>query len=585
MSELLISTPEMQGRLCQNLQDPPLGRLSWNKLLQHSETRSVFLTWQWLVTWWECFREGSELYTFAVLHHGSLVGIAPLMLRRQDGLRVVEFLGMGSSDYCDFIAPEENKPEVIGTVFESLLRRRDRWDRIRLRYLPERSSTARILGTLERPAGLELHTQVESVCPALLIEASRPFAESCTRKKSLVRHARYFERLSPLEFRHALDADEIADLLPQFFEQHRDRRFMAGDRSLFDDARHRRFYERMVLELLDCGWLRFSVLCWRGEVLAFHLGFMYDGIFTWYKPTLNVDYARYSPGEVLLKKLLEDAIASGAREFDFTVGDEAFKERFANVKRNNLRVEIIQESRRSLGTRALEIAQRHVKQRHPALYGHIKSALHFLKRSQNGHPMDADATPRPAVLFPLPRMGIVRRCLWRTTPLPPVPSEFRAQWARYSQIKAISRREGLKPEFLITSLARLRRGESVVVALWQERPVALLWLARDASRILAAAGFEDELPEGAALITDSYLAADVEVSPRRETLMPTLQTFLAAEGVSSLYGIDDTRAGASLPARCGAELEPVALYTDVGLLFWHWRRHQRIEQKPSRGGT
>ena len=53
MSELLIANRDAQIRLCQNLQDQPLGRSAWNQLHKVSETRSIFLTWQWLSTWWD----------------------------------------------------------------------------------------------------------------------------------------------------------------------------------------------------------------------------------------------------------------------------------------------------------------------------------------------------------------------------------------------------------------------------------------------------------------------------------------------------------------------------------------------------
>jgi CelD/BcsL family acetyltransferase involved in cellulose biosynthesis len=49
----------------------------------------------------------------------------------------------------------------------------------------------------------------------------------------------------------------------------------------------------------------------------------------WYKPTFEVELARQSPGEVLLRQLLIAAHDEGAQTFDFGTGDEAFKHRFA----------------------------------------------------------------------------------------------------------------------------------------------------------------------------------------------------------------------------------------------------------------
>lgn len=533
MSELLVSATEHQTRLCQNLHDLPLGRASWSRLHKQSETRSIFLTWDWLSTWWECYGADAELYTFAVLRNDELVGIAPLQLRRDDGLRVVEFLGTGLSDYADVIAAAENKPWVIATIFEALVRRRDRWDVLRLQNIPSASATMPLLEQQAQPEGWVVRKQSAGACPALSLEKSRTFAETCARKRSLVRHTRYFEHLAPLAFSHVLDSDEVADLLPHFFEQHRDRRFMAGDRSLFDDMRNRRFFERVSQTLLESGWLRFSALRWRDELLAFHFGFLYDRVFTWYMPSFNVDYARYSPGEVMLKRLLEDALAADAREFDFALGQTAHKERFANVKRENVSLEIVQ-------PRAHEVVR-------PGPPGETTAA--------------AKARQRRA------RWGRTHRFLWRAQPLPPVPSEFRVQWARYSQIKAMVRQEGVKSDMLIAALARMRHGERAVVALWQERPIALLWLVRDPEHELAAQGFDVSLPQGAAFTSDSSLASDLQGSPRRETLMPALQTFLAAEGVSSLYGVTFPGGPVPLPERCGGTVEPVARRTTVGLLL------------------
>ena len=566
MSDLLTATSEAQVRLCQNLQDQPLGRTAWNRLLETSETHSVFLTWQWLATWWDCFKDGAELYTFAVLKDDTLIGVAPLRLCREGSERIIEFLGMGSSDYCDFIASREDKPLVLQEVMQALLRRRDRWDRIRLRYLPEHSSTAALLSEMELPAGVEFHAEEEAVCPALSIETSPPFAIACTKKKSLVRHTRYFERLSPIEFRHVLDLDEIVDLLPEFMEQHRDRRFMAGDRSLFDDPRHKRFYERMAKELLETGWLRFTMLRWQGEALAFHLGFVFNRVFTWYKPTFNVDYARYSPGEVLLKKLLEDCLDADLREFDFTVGNEDFKDRFANVKRANLRVEIAQSRRLSFSSQVRRKVQRQVKENHPLLFAQIKSA------AQRFGALPADTAPQkeqPAQRRR--RFGMTQHVLWRMPPIAAVPSEFRAAWARYSQIKAIARREGLKPDWLVQALQHMRDGRRAVVASWHDRPVGLMWLSRDAAADLAKFGFELTLPENAGLIADSYLAADVRASQKRDLLLPTVTTFLAAEGIHDIYRIEGPGEEPSLPQLCGVTLERVARQTEIALLFRHLR--------------
>ena len=77
------------------------------------------------------------------------------------------------------------------------------------------------------------------------------------------------------------------------------------------------------------GWLRFTRIEADGRPIAFHFGLAYHGGFMWYKPAFAIDLARHSPGEVLLRQLLLRAIDERAHTFDFGLGDEPFKQRFA----------------------------------------------------------------------------------------------------------------------------------------------------------------------------------------------------------------------------------------------------------------
>ena len=66
------------------------------------------------------------------------------------------------------------------------------------------------------------------------------------------------------------------------------------------------------------------------ESHAYHFGFLLDGKYTWYTPTFDPELSAYSPGEVLLRRLFLSFSSDHVREFDFTIGDEAYKKRYAN---------------------------------------------------------------------------------------------------------------------------------------------------------------------------------------------------------------------------------------------------------------
>jgi hypothetical protein len=91
----------------------------------------------------------------------------------------------------------------------------------------------------------------------------------------------------------------------------------------------------LVEELNPREQLRFGLLEWDGRPLAYHLGFQVKDKFTMYQQAFDVDAWDYSPREVLLRQLFLYAADHVTREFDFSVGCEFYKSRFANHLKKN----------------------------------------------------------------------------------------------------------------------------------------------------------------------------------------------------------------------------------------------------------
>ena len=169
----------------------------------------------------------------------------------------------------------------------------------------------------------------EFVAPSLDLFSDRTVAIAATNKKSLVRHEKFFLREGGIKVHDLRHRDEILPCLDEFFEQHLSRCTIASYPSLFRDRIQRDFYKRLTDFFSETDWLRFTRVDWQGRPIAFHFGFCYRGSYLWYKPSFAPDLARHSPGEVLIRQLLLAAIGEGAQVFDFGIGDESFKHRFA----------------------------------------------------------------------------------------------------------------------------------------------------------------------------------------------------------------------------------------------------------------
>ena len=85
-------------------------RDAWNKLLVHSSNNHVFLTYEWLRTWWDVYGADKELLVLVVEDENGLLGIAPLYLETKKVMGVISlkqlfFVGNRhvGSDFLNFI--------------------------------------------------------------------------------------------------------------------------------------------------------------------------------------------------------------------------------------------------------------------------------------------------------------------------------------------------------------------------------------------------------------------------------------------------------------------------------------------------
>lgn len=319
----------------------PLAAAQWNALAARNETNSIFQSYQWFDAWWQTFGAAHQLFFLLLRKDGEVIGFAPLMLRRAlFGRWRLQFVGTGNADYQDFVILPEDKQAGLRCIFSFLRSHSSRWHSMWLNNVPSQSSTLALLSSAGAEFGLLPVEEARSRCPALLLDLDRSRAEELLKKYSLKRPLNWFAARGELRFRNVTSLAEIHDLLPVFFDQHARRWRAAGRVSLFETASQRTFYLSLATALHSAGWLLFSVVEFNGQPIAFHFGFDYFGSIIWYKPSFEVRYAEHSPGLLLTRKLIEDGLQRSRRELDFTIGEEPFKDRFANVSRFNVTLSI-----------------------------------------------------------------------------------------------------------------------------------------------------------------------------------------------------------------------------------------------------
>ncbi len=322
-------------------------RRQWRSLVARCLEKSVFMTWEWLYSWWQHFSARRRLFVLAVWDSGRLEGIVPLTRRlRPGGPRgegwCLEFLGyregIGAADWMDVVAIR--KEEVLNAALRYLLRRPHLWEWIELHAVPEDSSTIGVFRKLAHTYRLDVTVAAEDVYP--YVSTMGDWSSYYTRCSVRGDTDRQIRRLSQQGRLEAVFADQraVGRHLEDLFALHRKRQAALGRASMFSEEVYRSFYWALARNC-PAEWLDCSVLRLNGTAVAAHFGFRYGGKFYWLTPAFDPAYGNFSPGRVLLRYLIERCFDSAdLLEFDFLRGNEPYKRQWADGERRGCRIVI-----------------------------------------------------------------------------------------------------------------------------------------------------------------------------------------------------------------------------------------------------
>lgn len=307
----------------------------WNTLLQNSDTNVVFLTYEYCRSWWEVYGQNSELLVLLAKKDSEIVGIAPLAISTRNRLgcrtRVVEFLASSRSDYSDFIVGA-NKESVPDAFYNYLWSISNRWDVIRLRQIPQKSTTIQLSREQLGRSGKSFRVQPASHCPTILLkEHTDEVLKRIKKDKTMRKRINRLKRLGDLTFGHAESVEEGLSYLDIFFQQHINRWESTVTPSFFYSNEPREFYRKLIQRLTPQGWMRLGYLKLDEDCIAFYFAYEYNGSLSTQRPSYDPLYARYSPSRIHIHYAVDYCIERGLKEFDLLAGLEDYKAELANA--------------------------------------------------------------------------------------------------------------------------------------------------------------------------------------------------------------------------------------------------------------
>jgi len=320
-------------------------RDEWSSLLAESSSDSLFVTWEWLHTWWNHLRGDAKLALMTVRRGGELVAIAPFASHGANlfGSETLSFLGEGrvGSDYLDVLVRHGAEDQALRAIAAQLRRI---GATLRMSQLRITSSAGSLLARELRLSGCPVRAKRTHRCPYIDLSATRSFEDylrtlGSEHRYNFQRKLRRLQTQHGLRFERVVSESRRVELLPVIFELHRQRWSERGGSDGLVGADILEFHDDLTRVALERGWLRLFVL-WLGQSPAATLyGFRYGRVFSFYQSGFDPRFAKLSVGLVALGLAIRDAIDDGVSEFDLLHGEEAYKFHWAKASRRLGRVQ------------------------------------------------------------------------------------------------------------------------------------------------------------------------------------------------------------------------------------------------------
>jgi CelD/BcsL family acetyltransferase involved in cellulose biosynthesis len=337
---------------------------------------------RWVAAWYRAFAHAADVEPLIAIVSSAASGeramLLPLIRRLHNGIRIIEPADLDLTDY--------NAPLLGPAAPRDAATARGMWRDLRaaLKRLPGGADLVRL-----RKMSAELDGRRN---PFAMLGGAGPCALNGnvvatgddfdvwrytlerTVRKELERSWRVFTRDPSAGFRIIADKDEALRILSAMETQQGSRMQHLGQNFVLNDESYAAFYRNLVRDNVGNGFAVLSALTQGSEVVAALLGIRHGARYVMVRISNAGDkWSNCSPGRLVIERTMAALHSDGVREFDFSIGNYAYKRRFG-VTRTPLVDFTAALSWRGLSHALRDRAARRLRA-HPAIAERIKRAM------------------------------------------------------------------------------------------------------------------------------------------------------------------------------------------------------------------
>lgn len=327
----LVSCPNQFERL----------EASWNELYEATTQATVFLSWDWLYTWWRTYSvcDARDLFIFCFYDESTLVGIAPFQIERKyphtyiQG-RTLRFLASGerledsiATPFLDLLAHDDYQEQVVSATETAISTHQGRWDFAEFDFLLEDSLIFRCFTHASSQVKQQIYPYgYRYTVPKA--ENQQAYLDTLARRwqKDYRKKNRLFHKDGVLDIK-TVELDSIDAAVDLLKDMHHDRWFGRADFLIFESEKFNQFHREILRRLLPLGKAYIRTLYLNDCPMSSYYAFEDKGQVHYYQSAFYQENAnRYMPLFYLVCNEIGTALEQG-KQFDFMFDDshESYK--------------------------------------------------------------------------------------------------------------------------------------------------------------------------------------------------------------------------------------------------------------------
>lgn len=299
--------------------------------LEHRAVGHVFQTWAWVSNWHKYIGQTRNIQPMIVTassRDGVLRALLPMGIETRLGIRTLVWLGAEHADYkgplLDPVLLSQLDEETTRSFFGTAFRLIPGVDEVRLVDMPAELGIGphplRAFSNQMSPVSSHALTLTSDF--DALYKARRG---SSSRKKLRQKLRRLETATGPASLRIAKTSPQRAAAITHLIDQKRTRLEEKGVGDMFAEPGVRAFYRAMAEQHPQICQL--STYQAGEETVGTNWGLVWRDRYYYVLSTMtDGEHRVHSPGQLHLNTLIDWSVAQGLKTFDFTAGDEAYKD-------------------------------------------------------------------------------------------------------------------------------------------------------------------------------------------------------------------------------------------------------------------